>query len=92
MAYLINSSHHSVCLYVYVPFVARQRLCKNVTTEPNTNATIELLDASFCMRSASYQGTYAITSCQNFMFVYFVFLFAYCDHRVTREWGCQGRA
>jgi hypothetical protein len=63
MAYFTNSSHYSLCLYVYTPFVARQRLCKNVTTAPNTNAIIEFLYASFSMRSASYQGTYAISSC-----------------------------
>jgi hypothetical protein len=39
------------------PIVARQRLGKNVTAATNTQATIEeLLDASFSMRCASYQG------------------------------------
>jgi hypothetical protein len=31
VAYFINPSDHSVCLYVYLPIVARQRLDKNVT-------------------------------------------------------------
>jgi hypothetical protein len=30
-AYLINSSHQSMSLYVYPLFVAKQRLSKNVT-------------------------------------------------------------
>jgi hypothetical protein len=47
-AYFINPSHRFVCLYVYPPIVARQRLGKNVTAAKNTQATIEeLLDASF---------------------------------------------
>jgi hypothetical protein len=54
---LHKSSHQSVCLYVYPPIVARQRLGKNVTAAINTHATIEeLLDTSFSMRSVSYQG------------------------------------
>jgi hypothetical protein len=55
-AYFINPSHQSVCLYVYLPIVARQRLGGNVTTATNTHAKIEeLLDASFSMRSGLYQ-------------------------------------
>jgi hypothetical protein len=55
-AYFINPSHQSVCLYVYPPIVARQRLDKNVTEANNTHATIkELLDASFSVWSESYQ-------------------------------------
>jgi hypothetical protein len=58
-----------VCLCVYPPIVARQRLGKNppivarqwlgrdVTELTNTHATIEeLLDASFSMWPVSYQG------------------------------------
>jgi hypothetical protein len=69
MAYFINPSHQSVCLYAYPlivarqrpgnnpPIVARQRLGKNVTVATNTHATLEeLLGASFSMRSVSYQG------------------------------------
>jgi hypothetical protein len=45
-----------VCLYVNPPIVARQRLGKNVTTTISTHVRIEeLLDASFYMRSVSYQ-------------------------------------
>jgi hypothetical protein len=52
-AYVINASHQSVCLYLYV---AWQWLGKNVTAAMNTHATIEeLLDPSFSMRSLSYQ-------------------------------------
>jgi hypothetical protein len=54
-AYL-NSSHQSVCLYVYPSIVARQRLGKNVTAETKTLAAIEeLLDASFSTGYISYQ-------------------------------------
>jgi hypothetical protein len=45
MVYLINISHRSVCLYVYV---ARQRLSKNLTVAMNTHTlTEELLDTFF---------------------------------------------
>jgi hypothetical protein len=55
-AYFVNPSHHSVCLYVYPPIVARQRLSINVTVAMNTHPKIEeLLDASFSVRSVSYQ-------------------------------------
>jgi hypothetical protein len=37
----INPSDQSVCLYVYPPIVARQRLGKNFTATTNTQATIE---------------------------------------------------
>jgi hypothetical protein len=37
-AYFINPSHQSVCLYVYPPIVARQRLGKNVTEAANAHA------------------------------------------------------
>jgi hypothetical protein len=66
-AYFINPSHQSVCLYVYPPIVAKQRLGKNVTAATNTHATIEeLLGASFSVGSMSYEGKEAIlprTSC-----------------------------
>jgi hypothetical protein len=55
-AYFINPSHESMCLYVYLPTVARQWLGKNVTVATNMHATTEdLLDASFSVRSVSYQ-------------------------------------
>jgi hypothetical protein len=48
-ACFINTSHQTVCLYVYV---ATQWLAKNVTAAKNTHATMEeLLNASFSMRS-----------------------------------------
>jgi hypothetical protein len=54
--YFINPSHLFVCLYVYLPIFARQRLGKEVIEATNTHATIEeLLDVSFSMRSVSYQ-------------------------------------
>jgi hypothetical protein len=66
---LKNPSHRFVCLYVYPPIVAKQRLGKNplivarqrlgrdVTAVTNTHATIaELLEASFSMWPVSYQG------------------------------------
>jgi hypothetical protein len=56
MAYFINPSHQSMSLYVHPLIVARQLLSKNVTVATNTDATVEeLLDASFSMRSVSYQ-------------------------------------
>jgi hypothetical protein len=36
----INPSHQSVCLYVYPPIVASQRLGENVTGATSTHATI----------------------------------------------------
>jgi hypothetical protein len=43
---VLHKSFPSVCLYVYSPVVARQRLGKNVTAAVNTHATTEeLLDA-----------------------------------------------
>jgi hypothetical protein len=55
MAYFINASHQSVCLYMYV---ARQQLSKNITMATNSHATVEeLLDASFSTWSMSYQRT-----------------------------------
>jgi hypothetical protein len=56
-AYFINPSHQSVCLYVYPPTVARQRLVKNVTAVTNTHVALEeLLDASFPMWPLLNQG------------------------------------
>jgi hypothetical protein len=56
-ALLKNPSHQSVCLYVYPPSVARQRLGRNVTAVTTAHATIEeLLDASFSVWPVSYQG------------------------------------
>jgi hypothetical protein len=50
MAYFINPSHQSVCLYLYPPLVARQQLSKNITMAMNTHVKIkELLDTSFYM-------------------------------------------
>jgi hypothetical protein len=55
-AHFINLSQQSVCLYVYPPIVATQRFGKNVSAATSKQATIEeLLDASFYMRSVSYQ-------------------------------------
>jgi hypothetical protein len=55
-AYFINISPQSLCLYVYPSIAARQRLDNNVSAATNTHAAIEeLLDASFSVRSVSYQ-------------------------------------
>jgi hypothetical protein len=60
-----------VCLYVYPPIVARQRLGRNVTAVTNTHATIhELLYALFSMWPVSYQRKQAISSSQNFLFCF----------------------
>jgi hypothetical protein len=53
--YFIHSFHRSVCLYVYSPIVARQRLRKIVTAARNMHATEELLKASFSRRPVSCQ-------------------------------------
>jgi hypothetical protein len=71
----------SVCVCVYPisllgncsvkipPIVARKWLGRNVTAVTYTHVTIEeLLDASFSMWPVSYQGKYAISSSQNFLF------------------------
>jgi hypothetical protein len=59
-----------LCLCVYTPIAARQRLGKNVTVATNTHATTEeLLDASFSMwpvwyqvppRACSYLGIFSV--------------------------------
>jgi uncharacterized protein (DUF486 family) len=55
-SYLINTSYQAACLYVYPLIVARQRLGKkNYDANEYTTITEELLDASFSMRSVSYQ-------------------------------------
>jgi hypothetical protein len=74
-AYFINPCHQSVSVarqrFGKNPTnVAMQQLGKNVIAAMNTQATIkELLDATFSMRSVSYQEKYAIISCQNFLFL-----------------------
>jgi hypothetical protein len=66
-AYFIIPSDQFVCLHVYSPIVARQRLCENITAKTNTQATIEeLLDASFYMRFM-YQEKWASSSSKNFL-------------------------
>jgi hypothetical protein len=61
-AYFIIAFHQSVCLYVYPPIFATQRLFKNVTAATNTQSTIEeLLDALFSMRSASYRRAVSVS-------------------------------
>jgi hypothetical protein len=64
-AYFINPPIR-LCVY---PFVARQRLGKNITAATNTHVTIkELSDGSFTKRSVLYEGKWAISSSQNFLF------------------------
>jgi hypothetical protein len=56
VAYFINLSHYSACLYMYPPYIAREWLSKNVTVAMNAHATVEeMLDALFSVRSVSYQ-------------------------------------
>jgi hypothetical protein len=46
----------SLCVCMCIPpIVTGQRLGKNITAATNTYATIELLEASFSIRSLSYQ-------------------------------------
>jgi hypothetical protein len=40
-AHFMNLSHQSLCLYVYPPSIARQRLCNNVIEATNTHAEVE---------------------------------------------------
>jgi hypothetical protein len=40
-AYFINPSHQSICHYVYLSIIARQRLGKNVSAAMNAHAAIE---------------------------------------------------
>jgi hypothetical protein len=55
-AYFINPSPQSACLCVHPPLVVTQWLGEDVNAATNTQATIEdLLDASFSMRSVSYE-------------------------------------
>jgi hypothetical protein len=44
-----------VCLYVYPLIVARQRFGRHVPMTTNARAAIELSEASFSVRSVSYQ-------------------------------------
>jgi hypothetical protein len=53
------------------PKVAGQQLGKIATAATNTHATIEeLLDASFSVRSVSYQGKQVTSSSQIFLLIY----------------------
>jgi hypothetical protein len=87
-------SHFYLCVSVYPPIVARQRLGKNlpivarkrlgrnVTAVTNTHATVvELLDASSPMWPVSYQGKQPISSSQNF----------YLKHNVSETGFCLRR-
>jgi hypothetical protein len=55
IAFFVNPSQNSACLYVYPPTVDRQRLGKNVTASTNTHETIEELLDTFSMRSVSHK-------------------------------------
>jgi uncharacterized BrkB/YihY/UPF0761 family membrane protein len=59
--YFITASYQNVCvfvcLYVYAPNVARQRISKSVIGAMNTHATgEELFDASFSLRLCRIKG------------------------------------
>jgi hypothetical protein len=45
--YFINSSHRSVCLYLYPPIVARQQIGKNVTAAMNEHPINLVSEESF---------------------------------------------
>jgi hypothetical protein len=77
-AYFINPSRRSRCLYMYPQSLLGNGSVKilsllgngSVKTLPlqRTHSTIEeLLDASFSMRSVSYQGKQTISYSQNFL-------------------------
>jgi hypothetical protein len=53
-AYFINPTRHSVCLYAYPLSLIGNGSVKD-TAVRNKYATTELLDATFFMRSVSYQ-------------------------------------
>jgi hypothetical protein len=42
-AYVINSSHQSVCLHVYPSIVVRQRIGKHVAAATNTRDNISIV-------------------------------------------------
>jgi hypothetical protein len=64
----------SLCLYVYLPIVARQRLGTNVTAAENTQVNIvKLLDASFSMRYVSYHEKQANISSKNTLLFFLFF-------------------
>jgi hypothetical protein len=72
MAYFTNNQ--SLCLHVYSPIVARQRLSKNGTAATNTHATTEeSLEGSFPLRSVLYRRTQAISSCCLLDYVFLTF-------------------
>jgi hypothetical protein len=75
--WLTHKSPLSICVPVFIfPTVAKQRHGKNVRAATNTHVTIEeLLDASFSVRSVSYQRKVDISSSQNFLLVYFPYFF-----------------
>jgi hypothetical protein len=52
---VLHKSHQSVCLYVYSPIVARQRLHLKALPRQRKHAIEELLAGSFPSRSVSYQ-------------------------------------
>jgi hypothetical protein len=67
MAYFINPSHQSVCLYVHV---IRPTVQKNITAATNTYATTEeLLDVSFLCGPYCIKRKQVISSSQNFFFL-----------------------
>jgi hypothetical protein len=95
MAYFINPTHQSVCLYVYPPIIARQQLSRNITAAMNTHATInELLDASLSISKESRRLILTRTSCLscelyliNIYALAHWFGFAFC---ITHTWLLLG--
>jgi hypothetical protein len=55
VAYFINPSHQSLCLYIYPLIVARRRLGIHVPAATNIRNKEELLNESISMRCVSYQ-------------------------------------
>jgi hypothetical protein len=57
-----NASHQTVCLHIFPNLVAWQRLGNNVTEEANAHPTVELLNASFSIRSLYRNNVYDSSS------------------------------
>jgi hypothetical protein len=75
-AYFINPSHQTVCLYVYPPIVARQRLGKNVTAATNKRNNRRIVGrVVFCMvRVVSKESRRLVLPRTSCLLAYFPYL------------------
>jgi hypothetical protein len=81
-AYFINPSHPSVSVCVSFLTSLRKRSVKTLPQQ-RTHATIEeLLDASFSMRSLTYERKWAINFSQNFLLACFLYFEKYTSRLI----------